>query len=95
MAVTYNLSILQRLPGAEPFLVTLNRGSAIDPAQVIQRMVYHHPAFSPAAFRAQARKHEIQGQRRTWYAGAYWGYGFHEDGVQSALDVASGFGVRL
>ena len=56
---------------------------------------YDHPVFDAAAMAAQRRRHEIQGDRGTFFAGAYWGYGFHEDGVGSALDVCRHFGAAL
>ena len=70
--------------------MTLNRSDAIDPAAVLARMRYHHPVYTHESVAAQARRAEISGQRRSWYAGAYWGWGFHEDGVASALDVVRG-----
>jgi predicted NAD/FAD-binding protein len=75
--------------------VTLNSPSAIRPESVIQSFVYHHPSYSTAAFEAQKRRNEISGVNRTWYCGAYWGYGFHEDGVNSALAVCKQFGKEL
>ena len=77
------------------FCVTLNGPEAIAPDKVIRRMVYHHPVYSTAAFEAQKRRDEISGVNRTWYCGAYWGYGFHEDGVKSALAVCRHFGKGL
>jgi predicted NAD/FAD-binding protein len=62
---------------------------AIDPARVIRRMSYAHPVYNARSMAAQARRHEISGQNRTCYAGAYWGYGFHEDGVCSGLAAAA------
>lgn len=85
VAVTYNMNILQSLNAREQFLLTLNRSEAVDPSKVIGRYVYHHPVYTAAAVAAQARHHEINGVRGTYYCGAYWGYGFHEDGVKSAL----------
>lgn len=92
--VSYCMSLLQGIDAPEPFVVTLNRTDAIDPAKILRRMRYHHPVYSHASVAAQARKAEIQGQRRTWFAGAYWGWGFHEDGMRSAVEVARGLGVR-
>ena len=66
----------------------------IDPARVIRRLRYAHPVYTTASEAARARRAEIQGRRRTWYCGAYWRYGFHEDGVVSALDVTREFGVE-
>ncbi|MDL1891156.1 FAD-dependent oxidoreductase, partial [Nitrospirales bacterium NOB] len=58
---------------------------AIDPAKVLKRIVYHHPVYSPQAVAVQERYGSINGQQRTFYCGAYWGFGFHEDGVKSAM----------
>jgi len=83
--VTYHMNTLQRMAAPCEFCVTLNRSDAIDPATVLKRITYHHPLFTPEAIAAQQRHGEINGQRRTWYCGAYWGFGFHEDGVKSAM----------
>ena len=93
--VTYDLSRLQRVDSPEPILLTLNDGGRIDPAKVVRRIVYHHPAYVPDSIPAQRRQAELNGRRRTYFCGAYWGYGFHEDGVRSALAVASCFGKNL
>ena len=92
--VSYCMNLLQGIDSPEPFVVTLNRTHAINPDKVLRRMSYDHPVYSTASVAAQARKPEIQGQRRTWFAGAYWGWGFHEDGMRSAVDVAESLGVR-
>ncbi len=92
--VSYCMNLLQGIDSPEPFVVTLNRSAAIDPARVIARMRYHHPVYTLASVAAQARKAEIQGQRHTWFAGAYWGWGFHEDGMRSAVEVADALGVH-
>ena len=94
-AVTYNMNLLQGLESPEPFCVTLNRGAAIDPAKVIARLTYHHPVYTRAGVAAQARRNEISGVNRTYFCGAYWGHGFHEDGVVSGLAVARHFGLAL
>ncbi len=91
VALTYNMNILQRLDAPKPFLVTLNRTDAIDPASVIKRITYRHPFFTPASVAAQARQREINGPQRTYYCGAWWRNGFHEDGVVSAIDALSHF----
>lgn len=95
VAVTYWMNRLQSLTAPVEFCVTLNSPDAIAPERVVRRMVYHHPVYSAAAFAAQRRKGEISGVNRTWYCGAYWGYGFHEDGVRSALEVCRHFGKGL
>ena len=92
--VSYCMNLLQGIQSPEPFVVTLNRTAAIAPDKVLARMRYHHPLYSHASVAAQRRKAEIQGQRRTWFAGAYWGWGFHEDGMRSAIEVAAALGVR-
>jgi uncharacterized protein len=92
--VSYCMNLLQGIESREPFVVSLNRTAAIDPAKVLSRMTYHHPVFSHASVAAQSRKAEIQGRRRTWFAGAYWGWGFHEDGMRSAVEVACAHGVH-
>lgn len=89
--LTYNMNILQSLVTPQPVLVTLNNTSGIDPAQIIGQWEYAHPVFDPAAVAAQGRYAEINGAKRTWYCGAYWRYGFHEDGVVSALDTIRQF----
>ncbi|MHC4845234.1 MAG: NAD(P)/FAD-dependent oxidoreductase [Planctomycetota bacterium] len=94
VSVTYDMNTLQGLESRERFLVTLNPCEAIDPDKVIERMTYHHPIFDTGGIAAQARRDEIDGRRRTHYCGAYWRYGFHEDGVLSALHVARRFGVQ-
>jgi uncharacterized protein len=86
--VSYCMNILQGLVSREPFVVTLNRTDAIDPSRIVRRMLYHHPVYDAAAVAAQKRKPEIQGLQRTWFAGAYWGWGFHEDGLRSAVEVS-------
>ncbi len=86
---------LQGLDARRQYFVTLNDESAVDPRKVLRRMTYHHPVYSPRGVAAQARWAEVNGVRRTWYAGAWWGFGFHEDGVKSALAVAERFGRRI
>jgi predicted NAD/FAD-binding protein len=93
--VTYHMNRLQSLEAEREFCVTLNRTSEIDPRHVIRKFDYHHPVYTAAGVRAQARFAEISARERTHFCGAYWGYGFHEDGVRSALRVAEHFGARL
>jgi predicted NAD/FAD-binding protein len=92
--VSYCMNLLQDLDAPAPLVVTLNRTGAIDPAKILRRMRYHHPVYTHASVAAQRRKAEIQGVRRTWFAGAYWGFGFHEDGIRSGVEVANALGVR-
>ncbi len=92
--VSYCMNLLQGLDAPEPLVVTLNRSEAVDPARVLRRLAYQHPVYTPQSVAAQRRRAVIQGQNRTWFAGAYWGWGFHEDGMRSAVDVAAGLGVR-
>lgn len=95
VAVTYDMNELQGLDSRDHFLVTLNRGDDIDPDRVLRRITYHHPVFTTDGMAAQRRHGEISGaDRRTFYCGAYWRYGFHEDGVLSALRVAEQVGVE-
>jgi predicted NAD/FAD-binding protein len=85
---------LQRLHADRDYLVTLNRGGEIDPAKVIRRFEYDHPVYTAAGVAAQARHAEISGVAGTHYCGAYWGWGFHEDGVVSALRACEGLAPR-
>ena len=85
--VTYYMNLLQNLDAPEPLLVTLNCTDRIDPAKILQQRSYHHPVYNPASLAAQQRRDEINGQNNTWYVGAYWGWGFHEDGAKSAQEV--------
>jgi uncharacterized protein len=94
--VTYYMNHLQRLRADRDFCVTLNRTEAIDPAKVIRTIDYAHPVFTPAGVAAQAQHGTLGGfATRTHFCGAYWGWGFHEDGVVSALRACAPFGVTL
>ncbi|MGB1780108.1 MAG: NAD(P)/FAD-dependent oxidoreductase [Longimicrobiales bacterium] len=93
--VTYNMNMLQTLSGPETYCVTLNATDTIDPSAILYRTTYHHPIYTNAGFDAQARHAEISGVNRTHYCGAYWGFGFHEDGVRSGVRVAEHFGISL
>jgi uncharacterized protein len=94
--VTYYMNHLQRLRADRDFCVTLNRTEAIDPAKIIRTIPYAHPVFTPQGIAAQSQQLAIGGLReRTHYCGAYWGWGFHEDGVLSALRACEPFGVKL
>ena len=92
--VTYHMNRLQSLRADREFCVTLNRTAAIDPERIIRTIQYAHPVYTPAGVAAQSRHHEISGRNRTHYCGAYWGWGFHEDGVKSALRVVREIGAR-
>ena len=92
--VTYDLNRLQGIGGAERYCVTLNPRTPIDERRVLKRLVYRHPLYTAASIRAQSRWAEISGARRTHFCGAYWGFGFHEDGLSSAVRVATSLGVR-
>lgn len=93
--LTYWMNKLQSIDSATDLLVTLNRSSEIKPGTVLAEFGYEHPVFDAGAIAAQKRRPEIQGVQATFFAGAYWGFGFHEDGVNSALDVCAHFGVAL
>jgi len=92
--VSYWMNALQSISSPQPFIVSLNRDHAIDPGKVLRRMRYRHPVQNAAALTAQTCKSEIQGVQNTWFAGAAWGFGFHEDGLRSGVDVAHGLGVQ-
>jgi len=92
--VTYHMNRLQSLRADREFCVTLNRTAAIDPERIIRTIQYAHPVYTPAGVAAQSRHREISAHNRTHYCGAYWGWGFHEDGVKSALRVAREIGAR-
>lgn len=93
--VTYHSNRLQGIDHSDDFLVTLNRTDEIRPDRVIERVMFDHPIYTFDALAAQKRRDEISGRNRTSYCGAYWGFGFHEDGVQSALAATRPFGVAL
>jgi predicted NAD/FAD-binding protein len=92
--VTYDLNRLQRLTTQEQYCVTLNPDGRIDDRRVLRRFVYRHPLYTREAVGAQQRWREVSGVNRTHYCGAYWFHGFHEDGLNSALRVASALGVE-
>lgn len=94
-AVTYNMNILQGIKAPQTFCVSLNQSEAIAPDKVLARFRYAHPQYSLAGMAAQARWEELHGVQHSYYCGAYWANGFHEDGVVSALRVASAFGEQL
>lgn len=90
--VSYCMNLLQSIDAPATFIVSLNCTDRIDPARILRRRSYHHPLYTHAMVAAQARRGEISGQRRSWYCGAYWGFGFHEDGLRSGVDVARALG---
>ena len=94
VSVTYSLNRLQKLDSPLEYCVTLNRKRPIQPAKVLRTIEYTHPCYTLASFAAQRRLPEINGQRRTWFCGAYFGYGFHEDGHVAGLEVARKLGAR-
>ena len=89
--LTYNMNILQTLKSRHTFCVTLNRTAHIAPRKIIKRITYHHPLYTLAGVAAQARQSEINGVNRSYFCGAYWRFGFHEDGVVSALNALKHF----
>jgi uncharacterized protein len=92
-AVTYHLNRLQGLDTGRNYCVTLNPQMPVAPDRVIKRIEYRHPRYTRGAVRAQSRWAEVSGVRRTHYCGSYWRYGFHEDGLVSAIRVARALGV--
>jgi len=94
VTLTYHMNRLQSLPVSEDYCVTLNATTFIDPAKVLRKVTFHHPVYNASAIRAQQRWSDISGHNRTHYCGAYWFYGFHEDGLTSALRVARALGVN-
>jgi predicted NAD/FAD-binding protein len=98
--LSYNMNILQRLPEAKTgrdltFVVTLNASDKISPEKILRRFSYAHPVYNHQTLRSQQRRHEINGQQHSYFVGAYWYNGFHEDGVRSAVDVAAQLGVTF
>ena len=94
VSLTYNMKMLQSIKCPDTICVSLNMEERIKPEKVLKRIIYNHPVYNKTTVNAQNRKHEINGLNNTYYAGAYWKYGFHEDGVKSALDVCRHFGVE-
>ena len=85
------MNMLQNLDCDETLMVTLNRSDMIEPGRIILRTTYHHPVFTPASVAAQARHRELNGWHGTYYCGAWWRNGFHEDGVVSAIEALAHF----
>ena len=95
VVLTYNMNILQSLDCDETFCVTLNDHQSVDKSKVLKKIAYHHPLFTVKGIEAQKRKLEISGVNNTYYCGAYWHNGFHEDGVASAIEVCKHFGEKI
>lgn len=93
--LTYDMNILQSIKSEDTFCVTLNRTRSISPEKILGTYHYDHPVFSVEGIKAQQQWSTINGVNRTWFCGAYWANGFHEDGVVSALKVAEKFGASL
>jgi predicted NAD/FAD-binding protein len=93
VAVSYLINKLQPLPFKTPVVVTLNPAREPDPAKILAEFEYAHPIFDGPAIAAQQKLAEVQGENGIWLAGAWGSYGFHEDGLKSALRVANGLGV--
>lgn len=91
LALTYDMNVLQNITAPARFLVTLNRDADIDPAKILRQFKVEHPVYTPGAVQAQQRRREISGENRSFYCGAWWRYGFHEDGVVSALWAVEDF----
>ena len=91
--LTYHMNRLQNLPTKEDYCVTLNHRESVEPTKILREMTYFHPLYTLDAVRAQSRWAEISGKNRTHFCGAYWFYGFHEDGLNSAIRVADKLGV--
>ncbi|MCB1616300.1 MAG: FAD-dependent oxidoreductase, partial [Pseudomonadales bacterium] len=92
-ALTYNMNLLQGIDSKHTFCVTLNESEHINPSRILGRYQYAHPVFTLEGMAAQQRWQEINGVHHTWFCGAYWNNGFHEDGVVSAVKVAKALGV--
>jgi uncharacterized protein len=90
--VTYWMNLLQSIQAPVDFLVSLNSSDRIDPKKVLRHMRYDHPIYTHQTVRAQRRREEINGLNRSYFCGAYWGFGFHEDGLRSGVDVAAMLG---
>jgi predicted NAD/FAD-binding protein len=93
--VTYHMNRLQSLSADRELCVTLNLTDRIDRATILGRWTYEHPVFTSAGVAAQRRRAEVDGVDRIHYCGAYWGWGFHEDGVVSAISTCAQLGGRL
>jgi predicted NAD/FAD-binding protein len=95
ITVTYDMTRLQKLDTASTYCVTLNPCTPVPEKHVLAAMVYTHPIFDAGGTATQGRLSQLNGQRNTWFCGGYFGYGFHEDGVRSGVNVGKHFGVSL
>ena len=93
--VTYYSNRLQSLDDSTNYCVTLNRSNEIRPETLVKQMCFEHPIYNFSGIGVQSRFKELSGKNHTSYCGAYWGFGFHEDGVKSAVEATEPFGVRL
>ena len=94
-SLTYDLSRLQNHPTPQPILQTLNPNEAIDSSKVLQKLTFAHPLYDSNTYAAQEKHDQLHADGQVLFCGAYWGYGFHEDGVASALKVCQKFGIDL
>jgi predicted NAD/FAD-binding protein len=94
VSVTYRMNLLQSIDADAELCVTLNPVEEIDPERVLDRTTFHHPVYGARSPDAQAAHERVVRRNRTSFCGAYWGFGFHEDGTRSALAVAHAYGVR-
>lgn len=95
VSVSYSMNLLQGLETEKHYCVSLNRQTPIDEGSIFARMVYHHPAYTFDSLSSQPELPALNGRKNTWFCGSYFGYGFHEDAVRSAVQVAEDFGARL
>ena len=95
VSVSYSMNLLQGLNTANHYCVSLNRQTPIREDAVIARMIYRHPSYTFASVGTRGELHQLNGVRNTWFCGSYFGYGFHEDAVRSAVDVGRDFGIEL
>ncbi|HAT41209.1 MAG TPA: FAD-dependent oxidoreductase [Rheinheimera sp.] len=93
--LSYNMNILQGVQSDTTYVVSLNATEQIDPTKILRRFSYAHPVYNHTTMLSQQRRGQINGKNRTYFCGAYWYNGFHEDGVRSAVDVAAMLGVEF
>jgi predicted NAD/FAD-binding protein len=91
-SLSYNMNLLQNLSAKKTYCVSINQNHLINKELTIAEFTYAHPIYTKAGFNAQKQHLQISGQDDIYYCGAYWGYGFHEDGVQSALHISEQLG---